>query len=116
PARPRQGQRREAGGGAQGPGRARRYLPGLGPDLVATERCVYDNSPDEDFFVARVGRVVIGSGTSGHGFKFGPLLGEWLADLADGGDPGSYAGRFSLGRFDGGAPRSASARRRRSGC
>ena len=61
---------------------ARRYLPGYDPEPVSTERCVYDNSPDEDFVLDRVGKVVIGSGTSGHGFKFGPLLGEWLADLA----------------------------------
>jgi glycine/D-amino acid oxidase-like deaminating enzyme len=25
---------------------------------------------------------VIGCGTSGHGFKFGPLIGAWLAELA----------------------------------
>ena len=30
------------------------------------------------------GNIVVGCGTSGHGFKFGPLLGELLADLADG--------------------------------
>ena len=78
---------------------ARRYLPGLGPDLVRTERCVYDNSPDEDFIVDRVGRIMIGSGTSGHGFKFGPLLGEWLADRATGQDAGPPEQRFSLGRF-----------------
>ena len=86
-------------------GLARRYLPGFGPDLVQTERCVYDNSPDEGFIVDRVGRVVIGSGTSGHGFKFGPLLGEWLADLATGqdlpdGDAGLLA-RLSLSRLGG---------------
>jgi sarcosine oxidase len=63
---------------------ARRYLPGYDPEPVATERCIYDNSPDEDFIVDRIGNVVIGCGTSGHGFKFGPLLGEWLADLATG--------------------------------
>ena len=63
---------------------ARRYLPGYDPEPVATERCIYDNSPDEDFIVDRIGNVVIGCGTSGHGFKFGPLLGEWLADLAIG--------------------------------
>jgi sarcosine oxidase len=86
---------------AQLAGLARRYLPGLRPDPVRVERCVYDNSPDEDFVVDRVGRVVIGSGTSGHGFKFGPLLGEWLADLAtfDGGGPPTR--RFSLARFGG---------------
>jgi sarcosine oxidase len=80
-------------------GLARQYLPGLSPDLVRTERCVYDNSPDEDFIVDRVGRVVIGSGTSGTGFKFGPLLGELLADLATGQDPDPAVLRFSLGRF-----------------
>jgi sarcosine oxidase len=82
---------------------AHRYLPGFGPDLARTERCVYDNSPDEDFIVDRVGRVVIGSGTSGHGFKFGPLLGEWLADLAVDGDTDPLARRFSLGRLGAGA-------------
>jgi sarcosine oxidase len=63
---------------------ARRYLPGYDPEPVATERCIYDNSPDEDFIIDRIGNVVIGCGTSGHGFKFGPLLGEWLADLVIG--------------------------------
>lgn len=78
---------------------ARRYLPDLSPVPVQTERCVYDNSPDGDFIVDRVGNVVIGSGTSGHGFKFGPLLGEWLADLATGRDGDPAARRFALGRF-----------------
>ncbi len=82
---------------------ARRYLPGFGPDLAQAERCVYDNSPDEDFIVDRIGRVVIGSGTSGHGFKFGPLLGEWLADLATGREADPLARRFSLGRLGAGA-------------
>jgi sarcosine oxidase len=80
-------------------GLARRYLPGLHPEPVQTERCVYDNTPDEDFIVDRIGNVVIGSGTSGHGFKFGPLLGEWLADLAGGQHTDPAARRFSLGRF-----------------
>ncbi|HEX3493333.1 MAG TPA: FAD-dependent oxidoreductase [Streptosporangiaceae bacterium] len=65
---------------------ARRYLPGFGPRAVQVERCVYDNTPDEDFILDRIGNVVVGCGTSGHGFKFGPLLGEWLAALATGDD------------------------------
>ena len=60
----------------------RRCLPGLASSPVSFERCVYDNSPDEDFVIGRIGNVIIGSGTSGHGFKFGPLLGDWLAALA----------------------------------
>jgi sarcosine oxidase len=65
-------------------GLAAELLPGLDPEPVRAERCVYDNSPDEDFIVDRIGNVVIGSGTSGHGFKFGPLFGAWLAALATG--------------------------------
>jgi len=75
-----------------------RLLPSLNPHPVATERCVYDNSPDSDFVLDRVGRIVVGCGTSGHAFKFGPLLGELLADLAEGRDPPVDLGRFSLHR------------------
>ena len=76
----------------------RRLLPGVEPDPVATERCVYDNSADGDFVLDRVGNVVVGCGTSGHGFKFGPLLGELLADLADGAPPRADLGPFRLWR------------------
>ncbi len=78
---------------------AREILPGCSPDPVATERCIYDNSPDQDFILDRAGNVVIGSGTSGHGFKFGPLLGEWLANLAAGRPDDLPGARFSLARF-----------------
>jgi sarcosine oxidase len=71
---------------------ARRYLPGLDPAPAKVERCIYDNTPDEDFVLDRVGNVVIGCGTSGHGFKFGPLIGEWLAALTDGAPPEGPAG------------------------
>jgi sarcosine oxidase len=86
-------------------GFVRRRLPGLPADPVSYERCVYDNSPDEDFIIGRIGNVVIGSGTSGHGFKFGPLLGDWLAALATGEPAGlatqhaQLAARFSPRRF-----------------
>ena len=69
-------------GGAVG-----RLLPCLHPEPVGTERCVYDNAADDDFVLDRVGNVVVGCGTSGHAFKFGPLLGEILADLAEGTEP-----------------------------
>jgi sarcosine oxidase len=86
-------------------GAVARLLPSLDPEPVATERCVYDNSADTDFVLDRVGHVVVGCGTSGHGFKFGPLLGEFLADLADGTDAPVDLGRFGLQREVGmGAP------------
>ncbi len=79
-------------------GAVRRLLPSLDPDPVQTERCIYDNSADADFVIARTGRIVIGCGTSGHGFKFGPLLGELLADLADGAKPPIDLRPFGLHR------------------
>jgi sarcosine oxidase len=78
---------------------ARRHLPGMNPDPVRFEQCIYDNSPDEDFIVDRIGNVVIGSGTSGHGFKFGPLFGEWLAGLAVNDPLAAPPARFGLRRF-----------------
>jgi sarcosine oxidase len=79
-------------------GAVRRLLPSLDPHPVHTERCVYDNSVDTDFVLARTGRVVVGCGTSGHGFKFGPLLGQLLADLADGTTPSVDLRPFGLQR------------------
>jgi len=79
-------------------GAVRRLLPSLDPDPVRTERCVYDNSADRDFVIARTGQIVVGCGTSGHGFKFGPLLGELLADLADGATPSIDLRPFGLQR------------------
>jgi sarcosine oxidase len=80
----------------------RRLLPGLDPEPVGSERCFYDNSPDEGFVLDRVGRVVLGAGTSGHGFKFGPLWGEILASLALGTEPALPLDPFRAGaRFQG---------------
>ncbi|MEO8971742.1 MAG: FAD-dependent oxidoreductase, partial [Ktedonobacteraceae bacterium] len=52
--------------------------------LVHVDSCMYDVSPDEDFILDRLPgdpRIVFATGLSGHGFKFGPLLGELLASL-----------------------------------
>ena len=61
---------------------AARLLPTFDATPVYVETCMYDNTASEEFVLECRGRVVIGAGTSGHGFKFGPLLGERLADLA----------------------------------
>jgi sarcosine oxidase len=57
-------------------------MPGLDPTPVHTAECLYTTTPDESFVLERVGPVVIGSPCSGHGFKFTPLIGQRLADLA----------------------------------
>jgi sarcosine oxidase len=75
------------------------HLPAFSPQPVKTERCIYDNSPDGDFIVDQSGRITICCGTSGHGFKFGPLLGGWLAGLAAGEPERLPTERFGLARF-----------------
>ncbi len=46
------------------------------------ETCLYTNTPDGEFVLDRVGPFVVGSPCSGHGFKFAPLIGKILADMA----------------------------------
>jgi glycine/D-amino acid oxidase-like deaminating enzyme len=60
---------------------AHRRLPGLAQYRVLSARaCYYDVSPGERFILAPLGaRGWVMSGFSGHGFKFGPLLGLALA-------------------------------------
>jgi sarcosine oxidase len=71
---------------------------GVGTEPRLVERCVLDYTADLRFVLDRVGRVVVGAGTSGHGFKFGPLLGSVLAGLATGAEPGWDLAGFSLAR------------------
>jgi sarcosine oxidase len=60
----------------------RDWFPGLDPTPVHAARCLYTSTPDEGFLLERHGPIVIGSPCSGHGFKFTPLIGRMLADLA----------------------------------
>jgi sarcosine oxidase len=73
-------------------------LPGLVPAGTGPETCLYTMTGDEHFVLDRAGPVVVGGGCSGHAFKFGPLLGEFLADLALGTEPPIDRERFSLRR------------------
>jgi sarcosine oxidase len=49
---------------------------------ASSETCLYTNAPRQAFLFRRIGRIVIGSPCSGHGFKFAPVIGERLARLA----------------------------------
>lgn len=80
--------------------RARALLPGLTGEVVDGQTCLYTKTPDEGFLLDRhphLPGVVVGGGFSGHGFKFGPALGEALADLAT---DGSSAFDLSMCRID----------------
>jgi sarcosine oxidase subunit beta len=73
---------------------ARGRLRGLaGYRVLGARACYYDVEPEERFVVEPLGaggRCWVMSGFSGHGFKFGALLGLALARAA--GDPGLAAG------------------------
>jgi sarcosine oxidase len=66
---------------------ARTWLPGVDAESFEAVSCTYTTTPDEDFVLDRIGPVVIGAGFSGHGFKFTPVVGRMLADLATGTRP-----------------------------
>jgi sarcosine oxidase len=60
-------------------------VPDLAGTFLRAATCMYTNTPDEHFVIARHPRherVTVACGFSGHGFKFVPVVGEILADLA----------------------------------
>ena len=60
-------------------------LPALDGPCLHSATCMYSNTPDEHFVIARhpdSSNVTVACGFSGHGFKFVPVVGEILADLA----------------------------------
>ena len=63
-----------------------------------TDTCLYTITPDEDFVLDRVGPIVVASPCSGHGFKFVPLFGRALGDLATGVEPPFDRSAFRLDR------------------
>lgn len=66
----------------------RARMPSLPWEFQRAATCMYTNTADEHFVIARHPareRVVVACGFSGHGFKFVPVVGEILADLVEGG-------------------------------
>ena len=67
----------------------KRRLPGLAnAPLLESRVCQYENTPDGHFLLDRMpghDRVWIAGGGSGHGFKHGPAVGRYVADLVEGG-------------------------------
>jgi sarcosine oxidase len=78
------------------------HLPAANGPMVDATTCLYTMTPDEDFIIDRLPgnpNVLIASPCSGHGFKFAPVIGDILADLATLGATQRDISRFSLSRF-----------------
>jgi sarcosine oxidase len=61
------------------------YLPGVTTRCTDHTVCLYTMTPDAHFIIDRHPahpHVVFAAGLSGHGFKFAPVLGQALAELA----------------------------------
>ena len=77
------------------------YLPDANGRCLKMQTCMYTNTPDGHFLLDRAAhdaRIVIGSACSGHGFKFAPVLGDILADMAQNKPPRFPIDGFSLNR------------------
>jgi len=78
------------------------HLPAANGRLVAAKTCLYTTTPDGHFLIDRLpgaSNIIVASPCSGHGFKFAPVIGEILADLAITGTTSHDIARFSLARF-----------------
>lgn len=61
------------------------FMPGAYKSFIEFKPCHYTYSPDEHFIVDHYPdqeNVLMAAGFSGHGFKFAPVIGEILAEMA----------------------------------
>jgi len=71
-------------------------------ELARIDSYTYDVTPDEDFILDHLPhdpRIIFATGFTGHGFKFGVLLGELLSSMVRGTQPVVPLDRFRLSRF-----------------
>lgn len=79
-----------------------RVFPDFEPTRTAWSTCMYAMTPDHHFVLGRHPeheRVFLAAGFSGHGFKFAPVVGETLAELALDGSTWHPIGFLSPDRF-----------------
>jgi sarcosine oxidase len=80
---------------------AAELMPGITGEILETTSCRYTMTPDEDFIIdvhPEHRQIVFASPCSSHGFKFTPVVGQILADLAVNGATPYPMARFSLDR------------------
>ena len=78
------------------------HLPAANGELVEAKTCLYTMTPDGHFLIDHLPgapNVIVASPCSGHGFKFAPVIGEALADLATTGATPHDIGWFSRRRL-----------------
>jgi sarcosine oxidase len=80
---------------------ARRFPALADRPIVETRVCQYETTPDTNFLIDRHpewSNVWLVGGGSGHGFKHGPAIGEWVVGRLDGQEPEGDERRFGLER------------------
>jgi sarcosine oxidase len=78
------------------------HIPAANGPLVAGKTCLYTVTPDHHFIIDSVAdapQIIVASPCSGHGFKFAPVIGEILTDIALEGGTQHDIRRFRLRRF-----------------
>lgn len=76
------------------------YLPDIDfNNVIATKSCMYTTTTDNHFIIDQVDQKTIVGSFEGHGFKFGPLTGKILANLALDKELPIDISKFRLSRF-----------------
>ena len=77
-------------------------MPDAASEILHAEVCLYTETPDKDFIIGLhpdCQNLAIAGGFSGHGFKFGGLVGKILSELALTGETRYDISHFRLDRF-----------------
>ena len=80
-----------------------RFMPGSTGTVKAVATCMYTMTPDENYIIEthpEHPQVSYACGFSGTGFKFTPVIGEIMADLASSGESRHDLAQFSSSRFN----------------
>ncbi len=83
-------------------GLVKRCFPNADGPTLSLQTCLFTNTPDEHFILdahPELERVWVAAGFSGHGFKFGSVVGEIMADLVQQSGSRHDLGLFQMGRF-----------------
>ncbi|MCB0095225.1 MAG: FAD-dependent oxidoreductase, partial [Caldilineaceae bacterium] len=81
-----------------------RYFPAAAGPVMTLKSCMFTNAPDGHFIIdlhPEHPQVSYASACSGHGFKFGSVIGEILADLAQYRQTRHNIDLFTHARFQG---------------